>query len=167
MRKERGMQIAFILYAGLMIWLLFFQSARIPDYAAVDYWKQIHDSLNLKPFRTVGNFLDVLLRKEYYLEKWGSASAYAYQVRHAVINLGGNVGMFIPLGFFLPEVFPKLKKLWKTLLTSAGIVCTVEILQLFSLLGNCDVDDLLLNLIGAAIGYGIFFFLQKLKKEPE
>ena len=166
MRRKTGMNIAFALYAGLMIWLLFFQSARIPDYAAVDYWKEVCSGWNLKPFRTVGNFADVLLRKAYYIEKWGSASVYAEEARHAVINLGGNVGMFIPLGFFLPEVFPKLKKLWKTLLASAGIVCAVEILQLFSLLGNCDVDDLLLNLIGAAIGYGIFAILQKMKQEP-
>ena len=166
MRRKTGMNIAFALYAGLMIWLLFFQSSRIPDYAAVDYWKQIQDSLNLKPFRTVGNFLDVLLRKEYYLEKWGSVSAYAYQVRHAVINLGGNVGMFIPLGFFLPGVFAKLRKFWKTLLASGAIIYTVELLQLFSLLGHCDIDDLILNLIGVAIGYGIFAILQKMKQEP-
>ena len=166
MRRKTGMNIAFALYAGLMIWLLFFQSARIPDYGAVGYWQRVGESLNLTPFRTIVHYLDVLLRKDYYLEKWEFASTYADHARHAVINLGGNVGMFIPLGFFLPEVFPKLKKLWKTLLASAGIVCAVEILQLFSLLGNCDIDDLMLNLVGAAIGYGIFAILQKMKQEP-
>ena len=166
MRRKTGMQIAFALYGGLMIWLLFFQSVRIPDYGTVDYWQQVGSNLTLKPLRTIGSFLDVLLRKSYYIEKWGSASEYAVQARHAFINLGGNVGMFIPLGFFLPEVFPKLKKLWKTLLASAGIVCAVEVLQLFSLLGNCDIDDLILNLVGVAMGYGIFAILQKMKKEP-
>ncbi len=149
-----------------MLWLLFFQSARIPDYSTANYWQQIGGNLNLTPFRTIGNYLDILLRKDYYLEKFEFASVYAYQARHAVINLGGNVGMFIPLGFFLPEVFPKLKKLWKTLAISALIMCAVEILQLFSLLGNCDIDDLMLNLVGAAIGYGIFLLLQTIKKEP-
>ena len=166
MQRKTGMRIAFSIYAGLMLWLLFFQSARIPDYGSADYWRQIGDNLNLTPFRTIGSFLDILLRKDYYLEKFEFASVYAYQARHAVINLGGNVGMFIPLGFFLPEAFPKLRKLWKTLLASAGIVCAVEILQLFSLLGNCDIDDLILNLVGAAIGYGIFAILQKMKQEP-
>ena len=166
MRKKRGMQIAFVLYAGLMIWLLFFQSARIPDYGAADYWQQVCSGWNLKPFRTVGNFMDVLLRKAYYVEKWESASVYAYEARHAVINLGGNVGMFIPLGFFLPGVFSKLRKFWKTLAASAGIICAVELLQLFSLLGHCDIDDLILNLIGVAMGYGIFAILRKMKQEP-
>ena len=134
MRKMRGMQIAFILYAALMIWLLFFQSDRIPDYGATDYWQQVNSGWNLKPFQTVRSFLDILLRKDYYLEKFGFASVYAYQARHAVINLGGNVGMFIPLGFFLPAVFSKLRKIWKTLAVSAGIICAVEVLQLFSLI---------------------------------
>ena len=159
MRKKHGMQIAFVLYAALMIWLLFFQNVRIPDYSAADYWQEVCSGWNLKPFRTVGNFADVLLRKAYYIEKWGSASVYAEEARHAVINLGGNVGMFIPLGFFLPGVFAKLRKFWKTLLASGAIICTVELLQLFSLLGHCDIDDLILNLIGVAIGYGIFAIL--------
>lgn len=166
MRKKHGMQIAFVLYAALMIWLLFFQNVRIPDYSAADYWQEVCSGWNLKPFRTVGNFADVLLRKAYYIEKWGSASVYAEEARHAVINLGGNVGMFIPLGFFLPGVFAKLRKFWKTLLASGAIICTVELLQLFSLLGHCDIDDLILNLIGVAIGYGIFAILQKMKQEP-
>ena len=166
MLKKHGMQITFMLYAVLMLWLLFFQSIRIPDYGAADYWQQVRGNLSLKPWRTVGNFLDILLRKDYYLEKFGSAEMYAYQARHAVINLGGNVGMFIPLGFFLPAVFSRLQKFWKTILVTAVIVCAVEVLQLFSLLGNCDVDDLILNLIGAAMGYGIFAILRNIKQEP-
>ena len=166
MLKKHGVQIAFCLYAALMLWLLFFQSVRIPDYSAADYWQQVQSNLSLKPWRTVGNFLDILLRKDYYLEKFGSAEMYAHQARHAVINLGGNVGMFIPLGFFLPAVFAKLQKLWKTLLATTVIICAVEALQLFSLLGNCDVDDLILNLIGAAMGYGIYAILRKMKQEP-
>ena len=166
MQRKTIMHIAFASYAGLMIWLLFFQSVRIPDYGTVDYWQQVGSNLTLKPLRTIGSFLDVLLRKSYYIAKWGSASEYAVQARHAFINLGGNVGMFIPLGFFLPELFLNLRKLWKTLLATGGIVCAVELLQLFSLLGNCDVDDLILNIVGAAIGYGIFAIIRKLKKEP-
>jgi len=29
-------------------------------------------------------------------------------------------------------------------------------LQLLTLLGSCDIDDLLLNLMGTALGYGVF-----------
>lgn len=154
----------FALYTALMLWLLFFQSARIPDYSATSYWQQVQSNLNLIPLRTVGNYLHILVNRDYYLEKWGFASIYAFQARQAVINLGGNVGMFIPLGFFLPRVFEKLRKAWKTLLITGGIIFLVEVLQLFSLLGSCDVDDLILNVIGAAIGYGLWYAFSKVKK---
>jgi glycopeptide antibiotics resistance protein len=76
--------------------------------------------------------------------------------RAAIINLIGNVVMFIPLGFCLPWVFRRLGRLWKTLLVSAGIIILVEAVQLVTLLGHCDVDDLILNLIGVTIGYLLY-----------
>ena len=36
----------------------------------------------------------------------------------------------------------------------AAIITAVELIQLFTLVGSCDVDDLILNVIGSAIGYG-------------
>lgn len=157
-QKKYTPQVLLALYAALMLWLLFFQSARIPDYSAA-YWLQVKSNLNLVPLRTVGNYLHILLNREYYLEKWGFASMYAYQARQAVINLGGNVGMFLPLGFLLPWMFRKLRKLWKVLLATAVIIILVEIVQLFSLLGSCDIDDLILNVTGAAIGYCAWYCL--------
>ena len=164
MQKKTLPRILFLLYGALMLWLLFFQSARIPDYGTASYWQQVKSNLNLTPLRTVGNYLHVLTNREYYLEKWGFASIYAFQARQAVINLGGNVGMFIPLGLFLPWVFTNLRKAWKTLLTAAGIIILVEVLQLFTLLGSCDVDDLILNLVGVWLGYGTFFILSKVNE---
>ena len=71
----------------------------------------------------------------------------------AVINLGGNIIMFIPLGFLLPKVFRKLSSLPRILLITAGIITAVELIQLFTLVGSCDIDDLILNVLGAALGY--------------
>jgi len=159
MTQKRMMpRVLLVLYAGLMLWLLFFQSARIPDYSAA-YWLQVKSNLNLVPMRTVGNYLHILMNRDYYLDKWGFASMYTYQAQQAVINLGGNIGMFIPLGFLLPWVFEKLRKWWKVLLVTAVIITLVEIAQLFSLLGSCDIDDLILNVLGAAIGYAIWYLL--------
>lgn len=106
-------------------------------------------SLNLTPLHTVFKYIRLL------------DSANAALVRTAVINLYGNVIMFIPLGFLLPNVFPKLRKLWKTLTATAVIIILVELVQLFSLVGSCDVDDLILNVLGSAMGYGIDRLLKK------
>lgn len=69
--------------------------------------------------------------------------------------------MFIPLGFFLPKLWQKQRKLWRTLLTTALIILLVELTQMFTLVGTCDTDDLILNTLGAAIGYGGYKILIK------
>ena len=145
--KQKKLHISlFVLYAGLMLWLLFHRSDNLEG---VPYWEQIRMSLNLIPLHTIRKYLHLL------------DSSRPYLVRLAVVNLVGNVIMFIPLGFFLPAVFQKLYRLWKTLLTTALAITLIELAQLFTLLGSCDVDDLILNLLGAAIGYGIFKLLNK------
>ena len=49
-----------------------------------------------------------------------------------------------------------LRTLGKTMLCSAAVMTVVEIIQLFTLLGSCDVDDLILNILGVFIGFIIF-----------
>ena len=153
MKKKRFWNIAFCMYAVLMLILLFDRESGGGD---LPYWEQVRNNLNLQPLRTISNYWDVLTRRDYYLEKWGFASIYAYQARHAVINLAGNVVMFVPLGFLLPKVSIRQRKLWRTMLTTAFLIMLVEMVQLFSLRGSCDVDDVLLNVLGAAVGYGIY-----------
>ena len=36
-----------------------------------------------------------------------------------------------------------------------AVIAAVEAVQLFTLLGSCDVDDLLLNLLGVLLGWGL------------
>ena len=140
--KRKAATWAFALYCAVMLWLLFARSGGI---AGVDYWQQVQMNLNLEPLHTIRLFLRVL-----------TGDFSEYYVRLAVVNLFGNVGMFIPLGFFLPVLWPGLRKWWRTWLVTLGIMTLVELAQMFSLRGTCDVDDLILNLAGAAVGYGIF-----------
>ena len=130
----------FITYGALMLWLLFDRPGYIEG---IPYWDQAANHLNLIPFRTLRLFFGLLdsSRTEY--------------VRAAVVNLFGNVIMFIPLGFLLPRVFPRLNRFRKVLLTTALSITAVEIIQLLTLVGSCDIDDLILNVIGAAMGYGL------------
>ena len=60
-----------------------------------------------------------------------------------------------------PTAGAKLQKLWKTLLCVTLMITAVELAQLFTLVGSCDVDDLLLNLLGAGLGYGLYKLTQK------
>ena len=136
----------FMAYCALMLWLLFDRPGYVPG---IPYWEQAAGHLNLIPFRTLRLFAGLL------------DSAQPEYVRSAVINLGGNIIMFIPLGLLLPRVFGRLTSLPHVLLLTAILITAVEIIQLFTLVGSCDIDDLILNVIGSAIGYGFHLIAKK------
>lgn len=137
----------FMAYSALMLWLLFDR----PGFTeGIPYWEQITRQLNLIPFRTLRLFAGLL------------DSGVRVYIRMAVINLGGNIIMFVPLGFLLPRVFPRLSSLPRVMLTTAAIITAVELVQLFTLVGSCDIDDLILNVFGSALGFGV----HKCAKKP-
>ncbi len=67
--------------------------------------------------------------------------------------------LYLPLGF-LSDMHSKLKgepALLKTVLLALTVSVTAEFLQLVLPYGRtCSIDDVLINLIGAMAGYGIF-----------
>ena len=141
-------------YGILMLYLLFIRGRHAVD--GVPYWEQVLNNYNLTPFHPVGKYWPLLTNREYYVEKWEAYSVYRYHARHAFINLAGNVAMFVPLGFLLPAASEKKRTFFRTFFTAAGLIVAVEVLQLFTLLGSCDVDDLILNLGGVILGYGLW-----------
>ena len=133
-------------YCALMIWLLFGQ--RMGVSSGGTYWEQLQWNTNLVPFRTVMEFIIT-----------AASSSNPYLARHAVINLLGNIVMFIPLGFFLPCIWDNLQKFRRCIFCVVGVIVLIELIQLFTLLGSCDIDDLILNVVGAAAGYWLFMGL--------
>lgn len=136
----------FIIYAIAMLLLLFVRDQY--DYSR-PYWELIRENHNIVPFFTIRSQLRCLF------------SGRRGLIRYAVTNLGGNTLLFIPLGFFLPLLFKKLRGFFRTIGAAAAIMTAVELTQLFTLRGYADIDDLILNLLGAAAGYGIFKLLYK------
>ena len=132
-----------------MLFLLFGRPPRL--LTSLSYWEQLKYSVNLVPFSTVSEYLG-------YLFDGG------YMVRQAIINLGGNVIMFIPLGVFLPLLWEKMRRFPSHILTTAGIITAVELIQLLTLRGTLDIDDLILNVVGSAIGYITYILCVKLQK---
>lgn len=133
------LRLGFVVYVAAMLWLLFGQR----------WGGQLQRSINLTPFVTLRLYWKLLQHESSYL------------VRHAIINLAGNVVMFIPLGFFQPYLAPKLRAWYKTLLSTTALILLVEGIQYVTCLGSCDVDDLILNIIGAVIGYVLWRITKK------
>lgn len=148
--KRRMMAVLFALYALIMLWLLYGQRARtvFPSagvYYGEEYLMRLRQSYNLVPFRTVRQFAALL-----------ETSRSAFLARHAFINLAGNIVMFVPLGVFLPYFFEKLRRYGRFAAVTAVLIVLVELVQWVSLLGRADIDDLILNVLGASVGFALF-----------
>ncbi len=130
----------FLVYLALMLWLLFGRTYNWVD--GLTYQEMIARNINAKPFYTIDNYLYVVLHRP-------QSGIFL----HCLINLVGNVVMFIPAGWLLPRIFPRFRRFWKFLLCCAVSILLIEVFQLFTLLGSFDVDDIILNLIGMILGY--------------
>ena len=88
--------------------------------------------------------------------------------RYITFKLGMvlNIVMFIPFGAFLPIYFKKFRKLVPAITAGFLMSLAIELLQLFTFRAT-DVDDLVMNTIGAAVGYGIaqLIFCKKYRSE--
>ena len=76
--------------------------------------------------------------------------------RNLLLNVIGNVAMFIPSGIILPILYRKLDRLWKALGVGAMMSLGIELLQLPFSVRATDVDDLIQNTCGVLIGCGIY-----------
>ena len=81
-----------------------------------------------------------------------------------LINIIGNVTMFIPTGIILPVIYKKLRSFPRTVLAGGLISLGIEILQLPFCERTSDVNDLILNTSGVVIGYGICALARKIRK---
>jgi len=77
-----------------------------------------------------------------------------------IVNIFGNILMFVPFGF-LGIVFPKLNQFWILILDFLFAIILIESLQYFTRLGVFDIDDVILNTVGVAIGFWIYQLFEK------
>ena len=80
-------------------------------------------------------------------------------------NLFGNVIGFLPFGFILPVILERMRSGWLIILAGFGLSVTVEVIQLITKVGCFDVDDMILNTAGAALGYLLFFICDHLRRK--
>lgn len=66
-----------------------------------------------------------------------------------------NIIMFMPLGFLLPLIWKNFRNIINVSLTGLGFSLAIELCQLFNLRAT-DIDDLMMNTLGAVLGYLIW-----------
>lgn len=74
-----------------------------------------------------------------------------------------NVAMTAPLGFLLPQLWPELRRPARTAAAGFAVSLCIELSQLCNH-RSTDVDDLLLNTLGALAGYAAFVLLSRVIK---
>ena len=100
-----------------------------------------HQAINLEPFRVIFETYNAIK----YLNLW----------QPFFINFVGNIVMFIPIGVFLPLLWKRFDRAWRTIGTGFLLSVCIELLQLPQMRSS-DVDDLWLNTLGASIGYILY-----------
>lgn len=76
---------------------------------------------------------------------------------HEMVNLFGNVLIFMPFGLLLGLMFRHKDITWiETLLYAFAASFSLECAQLLLAIGQFDVDDLILNTGGALLGYFVY-----------
>lgn len=71
-----------------------------------------------------------------------------------------NVALFVPLGFLLPMFWEKYHMGRKTVLFGLGMSLVIELTQIFTLRAT-DVNDLITNVAGTALGWAMWAGLQR------
>jgi len=107
------------------------------NYASFEIWKEsISYSLNLIPFR--------------FLFDAGGYTTGAW-----IVNVCGNIALFIPMGIFVPSLFPEARR-WswgRFLLLAILLIAVIELVQMLLMCGQGDIDDIILNVSGMCIGF--------------
>lgn len=148
LRKKIGEQgnwvrILFVLYILIVIKVIIFKYPYEELRAIASSWRRdvILEGLgtaNFTPFKTIKMYID-----------------YAYKL-NSVENLAGNVLVFVPFGFLFPFVAREGERFFVMFVNAFVFILGIEVFQLFSAFGAFYVDDILLNCLGAAMGYGIY-----------
>ena len=147
MVKNKLFLFFFIVYTLFLLKLVVFKG---PFSAIKDHLKNFdltiikmgYGAANFIPFHTLYYYLSLQENAETGFE-----------------NIGGNILLFIPYGFLLALAFPAGRKIKKLLLLVLLTSFIFELIQLVTATGNFDVDDLLLNLFGGAIGVWLYGLL--------
>lgn len=81
-------------------------------------------------------------------------------------NLAANIVMFIPYGLLSPVFVKRDRNVFlKILVTGCLLSVFIEIVQYVFAIGQCDIDDVILNVLGVLIGLLGYKFLYKIIKK--
>ncbi|NBD25998.1 VanZ family protein [Paenibacillus glycinis] len=87
------------------------------------------------------------------------AHADSFQLKYWIVNMVGNIAVFAPFGLAVPYLFRM--RLFSFTVLFICVLLLLETMQLLLQRGSFDIDDVLLNTVGALIGFACLQFIRK------
>lgn len=135
-------RLSFIFYLCALTFILFL-GFRAHIWYEPSLLAYIKNSSNFIPFLTISIYFESIREGSLNLDI-------------PLKNLVGNFILFLPMGVYLPFFIKKLNNIWIFSISMIALLFIVEITQLVTRRGSFDIDDFILNLPGALIGFGIW-----------
>lgn len=141
--KKMLVWILFFLYLVVVTKLILFKEQvgsvnyRYYNYGVLSF-RQNLERANIVPFKTINSIIH------------GGTNSFIIQ------NIIGNIILFTPLGILLPIVIPFRRSFNKIFVIAFALSSIFELIQLTLVLGIFDIDDIILNTLGAIIGSKVY-----------
>ena len=138
-----SLKALFIRYCFLLITILFLNNEyRMGGFQNIDTFSKEHfEASNVIPFATIIEYIIGVISDD-------------INTSIVIINFATNLLLFAPMGFFIPLLFKnKITNIKQFIILIIILSLFVEILQFITYRGSTDIDDIILNTIGAIIVY--------------
>lgn len=155
--REFWLKTLFIIYCLLLITILFLNNEyRMGGFQNINTFSKEHfEASNIIPFATIVEYIRGVISNN-------------INTIIVIINFTTNLLLFAPMGFFVPILFQsRIKNTIQFVIMIIILTLIVEILQFITYRGSTDIDDIILNTIGAVIVYVLMKtkFVKKLLKK--
>ncbi len=141
--RKFWLKTLFIIYCLLLINILFLNNEyRMRGFQNINTFSKEHfETSNIIPFATIVEYIRGMILNN-------------INTSIVIINFATNLLLFAPMGFFVPILFQsRIKNTKQFAIMIIMLTLIVEILQFITYRGSTDIDDIILNTIGAVIVY--------------
>ena len=162
MRLKKGKNYILV-FMGQLVFLIYIFCLVSVTFFDIPYQKELIRDYHKEGYGLAYNFIPFKRINEIIQTNKGDFSIILRQI-------GGNLILLLPIGIYVPIAFEKLSNFKRFLVFIIGVASSIEIFQFF--IGmiitvryrSVDVDDIILNVIGACGGYMLHYLIKPVYK---
>ena len=156
--------IIFGIYVFLLLYVAFFSRSAADDYLIhISLYEDLANAVKID-FGILGFIRDI------FVNGFQSAMSHVKVEKiEDIVQVYLNVVLFVPMGYLLPYVFDFFRRhiRFRVILACFLISLAIENIQLITKLGFYDIDDLISNTIGGALGQRFYMWSGYVLAHPD